>query len=258
MVGKNLPGYSKYATFECFAVEVNGKALTAACVCIHGICDLDQVCCICACDAKSDLYSTMSDCRNDELIQLRRDDLEFGCKGPAPYFENHFKIHLSNRKGWQRKLDNDEVDSHRTYLSCFCIHMLKHNVGNVFGIYDQPNKHPINCFYHMQAYINFLEAYYYKLEPNDFIFPAMSPNGTIQRGEHITAAVVQIFIDEAVDMSGIEISSKTRFSTHCFRRGGAQYRFIHAPFGERWPLDWIRWWGGWAEKESVRTSVKPI
>ncbi|KAJ7934707.1 hypothetical protein B0H13DRAFT_1591441 [Mycena leptocephala] len=37
------------------------------------------------------------------------------------------------------------------------------------------------------------------------------------------------------------------FSTHCFRRGGAQYRFMFAPVGRRWTLRQVRWWDGWAE-----------
>ncbi|EDR02962.1 uncharacterized protein LACBIDRAFT_331984 [Laccaria bicolor S238N-H82] len=39
---------------------------------------------------------------------------------------------------------------------------------------------------------------------------------------------------------------KKHYTTHCFRRGGVQYRFMYAPIGMRWPLSWIRWWGGWA------------
>ena len=131
-------------------------------------------------------------------------------------------------------------------------------IGNVFGIYDQGDKHPMNCYYHLQLYIGFLEGHYYKLAPGDFIFPTLSSNGTLQRAEHISAATVQQMVDEAVDMSAIEKSSQLSFSTHCFRRGGAQYRFCDAPFGERWPIHWIQWWGGWAEKESVSSSYKAM
>jgi hypothetical protein len=44
---------------------------------------------------------------------------------------------------------------------------------------------------------------------------------------------------------------RKRFQTHSFRRGGAQYRFQYAPIGERWSLQKVRWWGGWAEGERV-------
>jgi hypothetical protein len=42
-----------------------------------------------------------------------------------------------------------------------------------------------------------------------------------------------------------------KFTTHCFRRGGAQYRFMFAPLGQRWTLARVRWWGGWALREKV-------
>jgi len=49
------------------------------------------------------------------------------------------------------------------------------------------------------------------------------------------------------------------FMTHCFRCGArAQYRFMLAPLGERWPLTIIRWWGGWAVGEHVVDHSKYI
>ena len=50
--------------------------------------------------------------RNEELAHLQLKHIESDCKGPAPYNEDHFKIHLQNRKGWQRKLDNDDLNLH--------------------------------------------------------------------------------------------------------------------------------------------------
>jgi len=44
---------------------------------------------------------------------------------------------------------------------------------------------------------------------------------------------------------------QTRYTTHSFQRGGAQYRFMFAPIGTRWSLNMIRWWGGWAVGEHV-------
>jgi hypothetical protein len=45
------------------------------------------------------------------------------------------------------------------------------------------------------------------------------------------------------------------YTTHCFRRGGAQYRFMYAPVGERWSLNTVRWWGGWAIGEHVSVEL---
>jgi hypothetical protein len=49
-----------------------------------------------------------------------------------------------------------------------------------------------------------------------------------------------------------KLTGAGHFKTHCFRRGGSQYRFMYAPHRERWPMARIRWWGGWAQRESVR------
>ena len=37
-----------------------------------------------------------------ELLTLQARDIVEGCRGPAPYYIPHFKVHLENRKGWQK------------------------------------------------------------------------------------------------------------------------------------------------------------
>jgi hypothetical protein len=44
------------------------------------------------------------------------------------------------------------------------------------------------------------------------------------------------------------------FTTHCFRRGGAQHRFFLAK--EKWTMQVVKWWGGWSETESIDTIIK--
>lgn len=65
---------------------------------------------------------------------------------------------------------------------------------------------------------------------------------------------IQRWIDEFIKGAGID-SSEVRLTTHCFRRGGAQYQFMYAPVGKRWTLATIRWWGGWAEGEHVSKFI---
>jgi hypothetical protein len=48
-----------------------------------------------------------------------------------------------------------------------------------------------------------------------------------------------------------EAGLSARYTSHCFCQGGARYRFMFAPLGERWSLATICWWGAWAEGESV-------
>ncbi|KIO03441.1 hypothetical protein M404DRAFT_145623 [Pisolithus tinctorius Marx 270] len=62
----------------------------------------------------------------------------------------------------------------------------------------------------------------------DFLFPAIGVNSVLQPGEPLSHDMVQKWINEAVAGSGIPGT----FSTHCYRRGGAQYRFMFAPLGQ--------------------------
>ncbi|KAF9114992.1 hypothetical protein BGX30_006422, partial [Mortierella sp. GBA39] len=45
-----------------------------------------------------------------------------------------------------------------------------------------------------------------------------------------------------------------RFTTHCFRRGGAQYRFMFAK--EKWSRKAVKWRGGWSEGEWTGTIMR--
>lgn len=63
---------------------------------------------------------------------------------------------------------------------------------------------------------------------------------------------VQKLINEFAKNAGVT----RHLTTHSFRRGGAQYRFMFCPIGQRWSLEAIRWWGGWAQGEHVRHVIQ--
>jgi integrase len=93
-----------------------------------------------------------------------------------------------------------------------------------------------------------------KLKPDEYIFPAFNSTWTALRpNEPCDSKAINSLINEMAAAAGIK-GART-FTTHCFRRGGAQYRFMYAPIGERWSLARVRWWGGWAEGEHVRISI---
>jgi hypothetical protein len=64
---------------------------------------MDKVSCF------SIIYTTLNHAlfRCFELLSLQARDLEDGCVGPAPYYIPHFKVHLENRKGWQKEKGYD-------------------------------------------------------------------------------------------------------------------------------------------------------
>lgn len=75
-----------------------------------------------------------------------------------------------------------------------------------------------------------------KLEPDDYIFPYIASNGTIHPKREMTLQLCQDLITEFTKNSGLHKS----YTTRCFRRGGAQYRFMFAPLGKRWSLSIVR------------------
>ncbi|KAF8128271.1 hypothetical protein EV363DRAFT_1297891 [Boletus edulis] len=126
--------------------------------------------------------------------------------------------------------------------------------ANRYQLYPQPQLLASDSFLWLSVWMRWLEVYHYgrKLDPDDCVFPSIGANGVMQPHEPISHDSVQKSINEATTAAGILGS----FSTHCFRRGGAQYRFMFAPVGERWTLAMVRWWGGWAENENRDTLIR--
>ncbi|KAG7377555.1 hypothetical protein PHYPSEUDO_011489 [Phytophthora pseudosyringae] len=46
------------------------------------------------------------------------------------------------------------------------------------------------------------------------------------------------------------------FTSHTFRRAGAQSRFMFATPERRWSLRMVKWWDGWTQNESAETLVR--
>ncbi|KAJ6531509.1 hypothetical protein DFH09DRAFT_1409284 [Mycena vulgaris] len=86
------------------------------------------------------------------------------------------------------------------------------------------------------------EVYQGPLLPDDYIFPAIGANGIVQTGEHLSHDDINKWIKEFAN--GVKLPQQNgTFSTHCFRRGGAQYGFMFAAVGRHWTLRQVRWWG---------------
>lgn len=88
-------------------------------------------------------------------------------------------------------------------------------------------------------------------QKEDFIFPYLAPNSIIHADMCMSTKYFQALLDEFTWGAGL----MKHYTTHCFRRGGAQYRFMFAPIGQRWSLNMIRWWGGWASGEKVMCTA---
>ncbi|KAJ6579194.1 hypothetical protein DFH09DRAFT_913466 [Mycena vulgaris] len=174
---------------------------------------------------------------NFELCALQVRDLTLDLVGPTPFNLPYFEVFLDNRKGWQNKqgFDNDSRESNR------------------YNIYEQVETPEIDMYNHLLLWLKLYEARLgRKLEPEDYIFPYIAPNGVIHPTREMTLKGCQDLINEFSSGAGLTKS----YTTHSFRRGGAQYRFMWAPLGKRWSLAIVRWWGGWASGEQVDTLMR--
>ncbi|KAJ7873996.1 hypothetical protein B0H14DRAFT_3556286 [Mycena olivaceomarginata] len=168
---------------------------------------------------------------NFELCGLQMRNLTLGCMGPLPFNHPFFKIFLDGRKGGQHKQGYDGTRE-----------------SNECNIYSQPDVPAVDMYKHLLIWLLFYELCLgQKLEPDNYIFPYIALNGTIHPKREMTLQLCQDLITEFTKNSGLHKS----YTTHCFRRGGAQYRFMFAPLGKHWSLSIVRWWGRWATGEHV-------
>ncbi|KIM35710.1 hypothetical protein M413DRAFT_55263, partial [Hebeloma cylindrosporum] len=177
-----------------------------------------------------------------ELVKLQKKKLTMDQENPSAFGLMYHALQLIDRKGWQGKMGEQELDL----------------LSNIFHLYDRPDLGACNAYRWLNEWISFLEDEIYKrpLDPDDYIFPAMGVNGIVHPRELMSHETVQKYIDEFTYSAGIAQATAGRFSTHCFRRGGAQYYFMFAPVGKRWSLRKVRWWGGWAEGEQGETLIR--
>lgn len=80
------------------------------------------------------------------------------------------------------------------------------------------------------------------LRPEHYLFPHISSRGACRSDVQMSRDGVQKVVNEFSKGAGIDI----KYTTHCFRRGGAKYRFMLCIPGLRWPLHVVSWWGSWA------------
>jgi integrase len=163
-----------------------------------------------------------------KLIKLKRKDLTIDLSEVNMAFRKYlyneplsmkdlhacFKVFLLNHKKWQQKVD-------KGLKKADLLALLKHIHYNG------------------------------KLEPDDFIFPAIGSNGIIHHGEHISHDAVQAWINEATTGAGIPRGGGDSFTTHTYHHSRAQWCWMFMPVGEWWILARVRWWGAWAENENI-------
>lgn len=109
----------------------------------------------------------------------------------------------------------------------------------------------MDMYTHLQEWLEFYRSQTGRdFKPTDKLFPYIAPNGQLEPGKEMAYNHFAKIMKRWTEGAGL----RKTYTTHSFRRGGAQYRFMFAPFHRRWTLHRVRWWGGWAIGESVSNS----
>ena len=155
-----------------------------------------------------------------------------------------------NRKGWTHQSGNSAA-ANGTCVNSLDIHTANifFLIGRFYDIYDQKLTPAIDMRSHVHRWLHFLEEILLRrpLTEDEFIFPTIGRNGMIYTSKAIDHTAFQTQLNHFTRCAGIDVE----YTTHSFRRGGAQYRFQYSTLTERWSLSCIRWWGGWAEGEQA-------
>ncbi|KAG5638414.1 hypothetical protein H0H81_000191 [Sphagnurus paluster] len=128
--------------------------------------------------------------------------------------------------------------------------------GRQFYHVPEDKEHPeMDCYSHLSTWLDYLKASAGRLlTGKDYVFPAIASTGKLKFGEAMSRSGFESLMDGIVDSSGVLCGCHGWFTTHCFRHGGAQYRFMWAP--QKLSLKVTKWWGSWSSNENVGTIMR--
>ncbi|KAG8918633.1 hypothetical protein FRC02_002199 [Tulasnella sp. 418] len=192
--------------------------------------------------------------RCSELAEMRWGDIIFDYTPPKrpTSRSKHRKcacVNVPQRKGWTSKLRKGvSIDEQR----------IRGHSYHIFS--DPPEGIEVDSYFHLMAWRDFYQKFYLQtsvLDPSLHVFPSFhTSSGEINRRKRCGNAFTMLLKEFAVAAGLVGANEIFTFTSHCLRRGGAQYRFMYAPIGHRWPLQVIRWWGGWSENEQKDTLMR--
>ena len=133
--------------------------------------------------------------------------------------------------------------------------------GQKYAVYEQKEE-PAGCaFTHLRIWIaEYQEQLKRDLIPSDPLFPRTDDQITrLEFGQRMNHQTFMRTVNEWVSSCGLMPRNHRGeqmglFTAHCFRRGGAQHRFITGKV--KWPFHVVKWWGGWGNGDDVNTIMK--
>lgn len=184
------------------------------------------------------------------------------------------RIHLEQRKGWTAKASKGENSEElRGEMAPWTKQPTETDdinevpLGHYYNIYPSPPEGIVlDCVKHLSNWLLFAEAKLYERDRSpgsaDLVFLNFHlTSGKVSWGKEMSTEAINAIFKEFMFASGVLTDSEAGrfpYTTHCLRRGGAQYRFMFAPVGQRWSLDLIKWWGGWTDGERVSISLLEV
>jgi hypothetical protein len=118
---------------------------------------------------------------------------------------------------------------------------------SIFRLYSNSTEVAIDARHKLAVYLNMLRNSNANWHSDALLFPRVNGN-KIDFTSRLSQQAVNIYLKNLTTKLGL-LGPRTRgaFTTHCFHRGGAQYRFMYA--SPRWSLEAIKSWGGWSTGE---------
>jgi hypothetical protein len=127
-------------------------------------------------------------------------------------------------------------------------------LANIYDIPCQLDNLTLDCFTHTSNWFKHLTSeMHHPLRKDDFIFPAIASTGKLKFGVPVGRSEIEKMLDKFVLGADLLSGRSGKFTTHCFCRGGAQWRFMWRT-DRKWSLKAVKWWRGWAPTESVSSS----
>lgn len=134
-------------------------------------------------------------------------------------------------------------------------------LGQSYALYELEDEKSACAYRHLKNWVSMYKDLLGRpLLPSDPLFPRCDEQvRQIYFGDSMVQATFMKTVNSAVSACGILPLNAAgeelgKFTAHCFRRGGAQHRFVTGK--SRWPLDVVKWWGGWGTSDDMNTIIR--
>lgn len=95
-----------------------------------------------------------------------------------------------------------EYTANRTLIAQVYASSFLNHIANIYEIHPQPEDPDICCFTKLSTWIRWMEHSGRKLQPDDFVFPALDVKGCVKVKEPLSHTRVQVLLDLFTRTSG--------------------------------------------------------